>query len=360
MTDVNETPVFSEEEFTLRIKENPDSVHNEATLGRGPLYPVNRGVGIPGVNLPVAPNLDIGTPMAAGDDDNTGPYSIRGFTTPATGNARIDGLTYEFVDPTQEIKETFAIVPATGQILSQKKLDHELKDTYEVKVKATDPRNNKLFDTIDLTIEVTNEEERPIPVSVQITGASSHSHEENSTDDQGDYTASATGTDLTPTLSLGGDDKDYFTFTGTGATKTLKFKTAPDYENPADADGGNDYTVSVMGTVRDNNGNDVTGTKNVTITVTAVDELGALSGPGTASIDEGDTDLGTYTLTEIERWHQQGDLESWTALTWTSSRSTAARRSCSAAPPTTKTQWAAPTTTPTPTWSPSRPRPAAK
>ena len=30
-------------------------------------------------------------------------------------------------------------MPATGQILSQKKLDHELKPTYEVKVKATDP-----------------------------------------------------------------------------------------------------------------------------------------------------------------------------------------------------------------------------
>ena len=119
-----------------------------------------------------------------------------------------------------------------------------------MKVKATDP--DGAYDTIDLTIEVTNEEERPIPVTVQIAGESSHSHEENGTDDLGDYTARATGTDATPALSLGGNDKDYFTFTG--ATRTLKFKVAPDYENPRGAEKSdtntNTYTVTVMGTVK--------------------------------------------------------------------------------------------------------------
>ena len=293
VTDVNEPPVFSEETFTLRIKENADSVHLEPTPARGPLYLVNRGVGIPGTNLPVAPNLDVGTPMIAGDDDNTG-------TTPAAGD-HIDGLHYELMGAADAL-EAFVVVPATGQILSQKKLDHELKSTYEVKVKATDPDGES--DTVDLTIEVTNEEERPIPVTVQTTGAISHSQEENSADDLGDYTAYATGTDRTPTLSLGGDDEDYFSLTGSGATKTLKFKAAPDYENPRGDEmsdtNTNTYMVTVMGTVKDTRGNDVTGTKNVTIMVTNDPELGELSGSKTDSINEGDTDLGTYTLTEIE------------------------------------------------------------
>ena len=141
--------------------------------------------------------------------------------------------------------EAFDIVPATGQILSQKKLDHELKPTYEVKVKATDPWN--AYDTIEVTIEVTNEEEQPIPITVQIAGESSPSYEENGTDDLDDYTATGTGTDATPALSHGGDDKDYFTLTGTGATKTLKFKAAPDYENPRGAEMSEDQQQHLHG-----------------------------------------------------------------------------------------------------------------
>ena len=299
VTNANEAPVFTDEEFTLRIKENADDLHKEPTAERGPLYLLNRGVGIPGTNLPVAPNLDVGTPVAAGDDDSTSTFTIGG---PAdTTVDRIDGLTYELMGSADAL-EAFAIVPATGQILSQKKLDHELKPTYEVKVKATDPWN--AYDTIDLTIEVINEEEQPIPITVQIAGESSHSYKENGTDDLGDYTATGTGTDATPALSLGGDDKDYFTLTGTGtgATRTLKFKAAPDYENPRGQaksdDNTNIYTVAVMGTVKDTRGDDVTGTKNVTIMVTNDPELGTLSGSTSVSVDEGDTDvLGTYTLT---------------------------------------------------------------
>ena len=300
VTNVNEAPVFTEEEFTLRIKENADDLHKEPTAERGPLYLLNWGVGIPGTNLPVEPNLDVGTPMAAGDDDSTSTFTIGGPEDTNTVD-RIDGLTYELMGPADAL-EAFAIVPATGQILSQKKLDHEVKPTYEVKVKATDPAGD--YDTIALTIEVINEEEQPIPVTVQIAGESSTSHEENSTDDLGDYTATGTGTDNTPVLSLGGDDKDYFTLTGTGATKTLKFEAAPDYENPRGTEKSdtntNTYMVTVMGTVKNAQGDDVTGTKNVTIMVTNDPELGELSGEATASVNEGDTDVGTYTLTEIE------------------------------------------------------------
>ena len=293
VTDVNEPPVFSEDTFTLPIKENADSVHLEPTPQRGPLYQVNRGVGIPGVNLPVAPNLDVGIPMVAGDDDNTG-------STPAAGD-HIDGLIYELMGSADAL-ETFVIVPATGQILSQKKLDHELQSTYAVKVKATDQDGE--YDTIDLTIEVTNEEEQPIPVTLRMVGENSHTHEENGTEALGDYTVTVTGTDTAPSWSLGGADADHFTLEGTGNSRTLKFaaEDGPDYDNPrgepmSDTN-TNEYMVTVKATVMDNSGRDVTSMTDVTVMVTDVDELGTLMSTTIPSeyAENGTADLGTFTI----------------------------------------------------------------
>ena len=69
--NVHEAPVFSKTTDTLEIWENPDDPENEATSERGELYLLNRGVGKPAANLPVEPNLDVGIPMVAVDDDNT-------------------------------------------------------------------------------------------------------------------------------------------------------------------------------------------------------------------------------------------------------------------------------------------------
>ena len=208
-------------------------------------------------------------------------------------------------------------MPATGQILTLKKLDYESlpenRKYYEVKVKATDRDGESA--TIDLTIQVDNEEERPIPVIVQMRGADSHTVKENSTEDLGQYSAVPTGTEQTPALSLGGDDADQFTL---GETGTLKFaaEDGPDYENPRGQpksdDNINTYRVIVKGTVQDPNGNDKTGMTTVTVTVTDVDELGTLSGPDDTSIMEGTTDIpGTYTISganeAMAMWTREGD-----------------------------------------------------
>ena len=292
VTNVNEAPVFSDESFTLRIRENIDDLHKEPTQERGPLYLLNRGVGIPGTNLPAAPNLDVGTPVRAGDDDSTGEFAI---TTPADVRDRVDGLTYELMGSADAL-ETFTIVPATGQILSQKKLDHEKTSSYKVTVKATDPW--KAYDTIALTIDVTNEEEQPRPKRLIISGANSYSHEENSEDDLGEYTVSATGgASASPTWTLKGADAEYFDVAPkTGAKVMLKFETAPDYDAEADADGDNVYEVTLK--VTDPSDSTVVDDLSVKVNVTDVDELGTLSGSTTASINEGSTDaLSTYTLT---------------------------------------------------------------
>ena len=79
VTNVNEVPVFSETTDTLEITENPDDPEKEPPSAAGYLYLLNRGVGKPAANLPAAPNLDVGIPVVAVDDDSTGTFRIGGY-----------------------------------------------------------------------------------------------------------------------------------------------------------------------------------------------------------------------------------------------------------------------------------------
>ena len=294
VTDVNEAPVFSKTTDTLTISENPDDPEKEPPLAAGYLYLLNRGVGKPTATLPAAPNLDVGIPVVAVDDDNNGPDITPAITEISTARQLIDGLTYELSGADAGY---FHIVPATGQILTLKKLDYEAKNEFKVTVKATDPEG--LDDTIALTINVTNVDEVPVPDILRITGDESYTYEENGMDALGEYTV-AVGGDATPgAWTLEGDDAGSFTLEGSGTTRMLKFRSSPDYDAMADADSDNMYEVILK--VTDSSESDIFGTFAVTVTVTDVDELGTLSGSETANINEGSTDsLNTYTLTAIE------------------------------------------------------------
>ena len=124
-------------------------------------------------------------------------------------------------------------------------------------------------------------------------------HEENSTDDLGDYKVTAYGGEVAnPRWTLEGADAGSFMLGGTGSTtRMLNFRSDPDYESPMGGanDDSNTYEVTIK--VTDPSDTDIFGTFGVTITVTDVNELGTLDGSDTASINEGDTDLGTYELT---------------------------------------------------------------
>ena len=54
----------------------------------------------------------------------------------------------------------FDIVPATGQILTKEKLDYEDKNEYKVTGQSDRPVGS---DSIDMTIEVTDVDEVPVP-----------------------------------------------------------------------------------------------------------------------------------------------------------------------------------------------------
>ena len=290
VTNVNETPVFSDTTNTLEITENPDDPEKEPPSASGYLYLLNRGVGKPAANLPAAPNLDVGIPVAAVDDDSTGDFPIAGYAD--TTRDRIDGLTYTLSGTDAA---HFHVVPATGQILTLEKLDYEAKKEYKVTVKATDPMGES--DSIDMTIEVTDVDEVPVPRVLVISGDASPTHEENGTGDLGEYKVVAGGGAMVGAWSLDGTDASNFMLTGTGDSRMLKFASAPDYEDPMGGANDDSNTYDVTLKVTDSSESDVYGTFAVSVTVTNVNELGTLSGSDTASIDEGDTDLGTYTLT---------------------------------------------------------------
>ena len=73
-------------------------------------------------------------------------------------------------------------------------------------------------------------------------------------------------------LSLSGDDKDAFDLGVPNAegNRELRFAASPNFESPVDANQDNDYKVTIVAT--DKKG--LTDTRELTITVTNVDELG--------------------------------------------------------------------------------------
>ena len=294
VNDVNEAPVFAETTDTLQITENPDDPRKEKPLAARDQYLLNRGVGIPSpANPPAVPNLDVGTPMTAIDDDNSRDidYTGTGFDRTSRSVQLIDSLTYELNGADAGY---FDIVPATGQILTVKKLDYELKSEFDVTVTATDPEG--LSGSIDVTINVLNIDEVPVPDILRIAGENEHTVAENSEDALGTYTVSAGGDAVIGAWTLEGADASHFMVDGSGDSIMLKFASAPDYDAMADADGDNTYMVTLKNT--DPNDSTIFDTFAVTVIVTDVDELGSLSGPGSASTIEGVMEsLGTYTVT---------------------------------------------------------------
>ena len=277
----NEAPVFAKTTDTLAISENPDDPEKEATSDRGELYLLNRGVGKPAANLPAAPDLDVGIPVVAVDDDNTWlAESYLGDTgTRATRPIQlIDGLTYELIGADAA---PFHIVPATGQILTREKLDYEIKNEYKFMVKATDPLG--LTGSIDMTINVTDVDEVPIVPILMLAGPDAPSYAEHDTAAVGTYSVTGDRGEAV-SWTKGGADGSHFTLTGNGTSATLTFTSAPDYEDPkggADSD-SNTYMVTVSAEA----GGDME-TVEVTVTVTNAEE------PGTVTLDPMHPSVGT-------------------------------------------------------------------
>ena len=166
-----------------------------------------------------AAGTDIGDPVTAVPrDDDTLVYSLGGADA-----------------------ESFDFNTSTAQIITKAALDHEATSTYSVTVSVRDNEDADgkpsiaTDDSIQVTIEVTDVDEGP-----EIDGTSSHNHPEN-TLQVGQYTATDPN-NRAITWSLSGEDANKFSITATG---TLSFKSPPDFENPTDQGGNNDYYVII-------------------------------------------------------------------------------------------------------------------
>ncbi len=146
---------------------------------------------------------------------------------------------------------------------------------------------------VSTTQDVTVRQNNP-PV---ISGTSFRRYDENGTEAVGTYTATDPDGD-TVTLSLTGTDAGRFTLDSDG---DLKFRSAPDYENPVDSGTNNIYNVTVRAT--DNGSPVATSELNVTIVVSNVNEPPVIRGSTSERQPENSpaTDvLATYTVSDPE------------------------------------------------------------
>ncbi|MEQ8774359.1 MAG: gliding motility-associated C-terminal domain-containing protein, partial [Marinoscillum sp.] len=171
-----------------------------------------------------------------------------------------NSLTYSLGSGNDE--SLFDIVGSTGVVTFKSAPDFEnptdadANNTYVINVVASDGSNAS---NQDVTITVTDVDDTA-PV---FTSALTASFAENGTGTA--YTATATGSE-TITYSLGtGNDESLFDIVG--STGVVTFKSAPDFENPTDADANNTYVINVVASDGVNASN-----QDVTITVTDVEE----------------------------------------------------------------------------------------
>ena len=260
------TPVAGDLNKYLRATATyTNSASAQVSAHRVSAYPV-RAAPAPGTN--VAPAFATLTATRSIPED-TPVGSAVGDPVTATDTDADDVLTYSLSGTDAE---SFSIGMASGQLRTKVLLDHDTKASYEVVVTAADPSG--LFDTITVTITVTDQNEPPV-----ISGETSVYYAEDRTDTVATYTA-ADPENAQIAWSLAGDDSGDFLISTTGE---LTFSTPPDRENPADADTNNVYLVTVQAS-------DGTNTSALDVTVTVTDEADPPPAPDAPTVQAAATD----------------------------------------------------------------------
>ena len=154
-------------------------------------------------------------------------------------------------------------------------------NVYNVVVQATDDGRN--VDTLGVTVTVANDAEGVEPTIT--TRRPPATYRENGT--SAVYTFRASEPQRGPiSWSLeGADSGDFIITTDSSGRGVLAFSSPPDYENPEDSDGQNDYELTVIATDEDSHIDRC----SFTITVTEVDEGPEVSGPSSFSINENES-----------------------------------------------------------------------
>ena len=259
---------------------------------------------------PVFDDQDVETERTIAENARAG-AQLNGGEVTATDPNLDDDLAYTLGGPDASSFEVSSVDATEGQITVRAgtKLDFETKATYMLTVTATDSVG--VTASIDVTIKVTDENEGPEIMlgGLAISGvARVDDYAENGTDAVATYVASGPDASMA-TWSLEGDDAGDFEISNSGE---LTFVSAPDYENPADADMDNTYMVMVSAT----DGTYTATPLDVVVTVTdVVDEMErglAISGMDSVEYAENGTDaVATYMASgpdaSMATWSLDGD-----------------------------------------------------
>ena len=267
----------------------------------------------PPVNsAPAFPNTENGRREVAEDASGGGTVGVPVAATDLNaGDASVnDPLAYSL---TGTDAASFTIDSSTGQLRvgQNLELDFEGKRSYRVTVQVTDGRdqngdndNDVIDDTINVTINVTNVNEMPT-----VSGDTTATFAENGSGAIATYTGKDPERDKL-TWSTSGTDGDNFAMTAQGR---LHFASPPSFEG-----GKTEYAVTVVATDEGDPG--LTDSLRVTVTVTDVEEAGALvitplrGWTGTAfsaALNDGD---GVTAGTETWQWARSTNRSSWTDI----------------------------------------------
>ncbi len=223
----------------------------------------------------IAENAANNTAVVNIDDDNT------------SSDNDADGETISYSITAGNGDGIFEINSSTGAItvVNNSKLDYETTISYSLTVQATDGTNT---DNATVTVTVTD-----VNDNNPVLSASDKSVSEGTTAVE---TVSATDADAgdSKTYSISGTDASFFSIGAT--TGVLTFASAPDYENPADANTDNVYVLDV--TVTDGGSN--TDTKTINVTVTDVNDNNPVLSASDKSVSEGTTAVETVSAADAD------------------------------------------------------------
>ena len=289
------TPLDIDLEHFLRVTAN-------YTDGHGPGRVLQRTANQPVAPLPITntaplfPNIRIERSVP----ENSASETTVGLPVTAT-DAEDDTLSYTL---SAGDVDAFTVDSASGQLLvgPTTSLDYETRQAYSVSMTARDPSGASATKSVSITVQ--NIDERP-----EISGPTTNTLVENATRAVATYTALDPEGEVVR-WSLAGDDRGHFTITA----GTLRFKQPPDYEARADHNQDNNYEVRLRAFDGAH-----TGTLDVTVTVTNVDEAGSL----TLSSEQPlvGTEL-TATLTDPDQvqavqswaWERSRNRRDWTGI----------------------------------------------
>ena len=232
--------------------------------------------------------------------------SIDENTSVATRVARYTATDPERGSITWSVEDTAANpsydfeIDSGGNLRFKSSPDHEAEEEYSITIVATDDGDPAQSGELPVTVTVADVNEPP-----ELAGNEALSFPENTatTIVLETYTASDPEGDTDIDWSLGGSDRGDFTITG----GVLAFANPPDYERPADSGGNNVYNIQVGAT--DNGIPALTGTLDVTVTVTDVNEAPSTpTGRNAITVAENSTgNLARYGATDPDR----GDTVTW-------------------------------------------------